>query len=125
MADSIRVLGIIAIVYGALILVLSLILGLFAASSLTYISRWVAMPGLGDFTIQGASIIVATILILMAGVGVLWLLGGIGLIYHANWGRVLLIIASIISLLNFPIGTALGIIYLVFMFRNDIERKMR
>ncbi|WP_372773536.1 hypothetical protein [Mangrovibacterium sp.] len=36
------------------------------------------------------------------------IIGAIGLLKFKEWGRILIIIISVINLLNFPIGTALG-----------------
>ncbi len=45
-----------------------------------------------------------------------------GLMEHAAWGRILAIIVAIISLLHFPLGTALGIWTLVMLLgsRNTL-----
>lgn len=45
---------------------------------------------------------------------------GWGLLLHAHWGRIVGIIAAILSLIKFPFGTALGIFTLVVLlgFRN-------
>jgi hypothetical protein len=40
---------------------------------------------------------------------------GWGLLQHAQWGRIVAIIAAIISLIKFPFGTALGIFTLVVL----------
>jgi len=49
-------------------------------------------------------------LLLRAGLAVA---AGWGLLVHAEWGRVVAILAAIFSLIKFPIGTALGIFTLV------------
>ena len=36
------------------------------------------------------------------------IIGGIGLLKHKNWARILILIVSAIDLLNIPLGTALG-----------------
>lgn len=46
---------------------------------------------------------------------VLALVAGWGLLEHAQWGRIVAIIVAILSLLKFPIGTALGIWTLVML----------
>lgn len=45
---------------------------------------------------------------------------GWGLMEHAQWGRVVAIIAAVLSLLKFPFGTALGIFTLIVLlgYRN-------
>lgn len=51
---------------------------------------------------------------------VLAFVAGWGLIHHARWGRILAIIVAILSLIRFPIGTAMGIWTLVVLlgYRN-------
>jgi hypothetical protein len=46
---------------------------------------------------------------------------GWGLLEHAQWGRIVAIIAAILSLIRFPLGTALGIWTLVMLlgYRNS------
>ncbi len=37
------------------------------------------------------------------------IIAGIGLLHHREWARILTIVLSVLSLLNFPLGTAIGI----------------
>jgi len=46
---------------------------------------------------------------LVGGLCVLGIVGGIGLFAKKNWARILVLILSAIDLVNFPIGTAVGI----------------
>ena len=50
-----------------------------------------------------------TVGLLMAALGVPGLLAGYGLLTRKPWARVLAIVVGILGLLNFPIGTAIGI----------------
>ncbi|HEX8712611.1 MAG TPA: zinc ribbon domain-containing protein [Terracidiphilus sp.] len=47
---------------------------------------------------------------------------GWGLLQHAQWGRIVAIIAAIISLIKFPFGTALGIFTLVVLLGYQNSR---
>jgi len=47
--------------------------------------------------------------LLMAALGLPGLLSGYGLLTRKPWARVLAIVVGILSLLNFPVGTAIGI----------------
>ena len=47
--------------------------------------------------------------ILIGVLSILGIIGGIGLFTKSNWARILVLILSAIDLLNFPVGTALGI----------------
>jgi hypothetical protein len=50
--------------------------------------------------------IVATFLFLISIPGVI---AGIGLLKRKEWGRILTLVLSVIGLMNFPIGTAVGV----------------
>jgi hypothetical protein len=52
---------------------------------------------------------------------VLCAIAGWGLLEHAQWGKVMAIVAAILSLIKFPFGTALGIATLVILlgYRNS------
>ena len=50
------------------------------------------------------------------------IIGGIGLLKHKNWGRILILIISAIDLLNIPIGTALGAYSLWALLQDDTEK---
>jgi hypothetical protein len=127
MADTIKTLGIIAIIYGALILLVGIGIGVASLASFTFITDQIQqyMPNLEEIAAGTLSAIVGIILFIIFANGILWFLGGLGLLYRRNWGRILIVIAAIISLFNFPIGTALGIIYLVFMFKDRIEKQLK
>jgi hypothetical protein len=43
---------------------------------------------------------------------------GIGLLMHKSWGRVLAIVVGILNLINFPIGTIIGVYTLWVLFQN-------
>jgi len=47
--------------------------------------------------------------VLIAGVSIAGLIAGIGLMAHSPWARMLTIVVGCISLIHFPLGTALGI----------------
>lgn len=46
------------------------------------------------------------------------LIGGIGLIKHRSWARILVLIIAILDLINIPIGTAIGI-YTIWVLLNE------
>jgi hypothetical protein len=59
--------------------------------------------------------IVAAFIFIMSVPGII---AGIGLMKHKEWGRILTLILSVINLLNFPLGTALGI-YCIWALVQD------
>lgn len=46
------------------------------------------------------------------------IIGGIAFLYRKNWGLYLMMISGCLSLLSFPLGTALGI-YTIWIFLNS------
>lgn len=46
------------------------------------------------------------------------IIGGIGVLKHANWARYLTLVLSVLDLFNFPLGTALGI-YCLWVLAQD------
>jgi hypothetical protein len=59
--------------------------------------------------------------IFLAGRAALFAVAGWGLMEHTDWGRIVAIVAAILSLIRFPFGTALGICTLVVLlgYRNS------
>jgi hypothetical protein len=117
-AGKIRLLSIFWFVYAGL----SLLLGL---AGLTFAKAFFA-GGMGPwmhgpmppFWVGPAFLhLIWVMLVLRAGLAVA---AGFGLMEHAQWGRLVAIVAAILSLLKFPFGTALGIWTLVMLlgYRN-------
>ena len=115
MKDHINILGILWIVFGALSLFAALfILLLFFGITL--------IPGV-DFAAGGVLKVIGVIVGAYLGLlGLPKIIGGIGLLNGREWGRVLVIIMSFLSLVNIPVGTALGVYSLIVLFnRESIE----
>jgi hypothetical protein len=55
------------------------------------------------------SLVGTTVGLLMAALGLPGLLAGYGLLTRKPWARVLAIVVGILSLINFPVGTAIGL----------------
>jgi hypothetical protein len=55
------------------------------------------------------SLVGTTVGLLMAALGLPGLLAGYGLLTRKPWARVLAIVVGILSLVNFPVGTAIGL----------------
>ncbi len=115
MKDHINILGILWIVFGALSLFAALfILLLFFGITL--------IPGV-DFAAGGILKVIGVIIGAYLGLlGLPKIIGGIGLLNGREWGRVIVIIMSFLSLVNIPVGTALGVYSLIVLFnRESIE----
>jgi hypothetical protein len=102
-------------VVGALLLMLALggaagIVGAAADSG----DAALAIPIIG---IAGSFAVVVLLILGLPG-----LIGGWGLLTYRPWARILVIVLSAINLLNFPIGTALGIYGLWVLMSKDTER---
>jgi hypothetical protein len=52
----------------------------------------------------------------LALLGLPKIIGGIGLLKGHEWGRILILVVSFLSLLNIPFGTALGIYSMIILF---------
>jgi hypothetical protein len=74
----------------------------------------------GDPEAKRVTLIVGTIipsfLVILAMPGII---GGIGLIKHRSWARILVLILSVMGLLNIPIGTAVGIYSLWALLKQE------
>lgn len=110
---TIKVLGVIAIVYG--ILILALIIGVYSFAFASYTFQYLQEMGVLSYF---------PILVPMIIIAILYIVGGIALIKYKNWARILLIILSIVNLLAFPIGTIMGIIYLIYLFNSEVKAIM-
>jgi hypothetical protein len=87
---------------GILLFVLSLLGGLIDDKDARFI-----LPLIGQ--------IIAGFLFLISIPGVI---AGIGLVKRKEWGRILTLILSVIGLMNFPVGTAVGI-YSIWVLVQD------
>lgn len=59
---------------------------------------------------------VGLVLVILAIPG---LVAGYGLLTRKSWGRILAIVVGILSLINFPLGTAVGIYTLWVLFQEE------
>ena len=115
-----RLLGIATIVYHSFnLLVLFVIIPIFAGVSVFSLSD---APEVSGVLLVVLSIIIFIILALaLPGI-----IGGVGLIKGKSWGRAVTIIANVIALLSFPIGTALAVYtyWVLFMKQDESDQTM-
>ena len=63
--------------------------------------------------------------------GFMWLLSipkiiaGVGLLKRMEWSRILTLVLAVIALINFPLGTALGVYSLVILLRDEAVQLFR
>ena len=124
MADHVKILGILHVVYGILgtlagILVMVIFGGLAGLVSIAGHSRdaLIAVPILGGI---GAFIFVLLLALSLPGI-----VAGFGLIEFRPWARMLTIILSALELMSVPLGTALGIYGLWVLLSPGAEQLFR
>lgn len=122
MDQHIRVLGVLNIVCGALgvlgavaiLAVFGGVIGIVGAASPHSVHPAVAPSVLA--VVGGA---IALLLLLLSAPSIV---AGIGLVRLRNWGRILGVVVSVLHLLNFPFGTALGA-YGLWVLSSDRSRE--
>ncbi|HUB30717.1 MAG TPA: hypothetical protein VL967_13515 [Terracidiphilus sp.] len=116
-AGRIRALSIVWLVYGALSLLMGFA-GLAFANSFFFHGPWAHGPWGPEWSFGPAILHFAWSILLVRSA--LAFIAGWGLMERTQWGRVVAIVAGIISLIRIPIGTALGIWTLVTLlgYRN-------
>ena len=65
----------------------------------------------------GWSIVIQWLLVFIS----LFVVAGIGLIKGKSWGRVLAIVYAVLDLFAIPIGTIIGVLSLVYLFRQEVK----
>ncbi len=106
MATHVKVLGILAIMWGSALVAIGLFVGLLAGRFAPELAtRSAGAVAYGVLLALGAPAVVA----------------GVGLLYHRPWARILAIVVLAISLLKFPYGTLLGIYGLWVLLSKEGE----
>jgi hypothetical protein len=113
--DHVKVIGILWIVFGAL----SLLWALFFFMILFGVSF---IPDIGPVAPGILRVVGIVISSFLAVLGLPKIIGGLGLLRHREWARILILIISFLSLFNVPFGTALGIYSLIVLFNPEAIR---
>lgn len=108
-----QLIGVLWIVYGAL----SLLGGLIVLVVLMTVSF---VPDMGDIAPSVLRIIGISVGSFLFILGVPKIVGGLAMIKHQEWGRILVLILSFLSLLSIPLGTALGIYSIVYLMKPEM-----
>ena len=104
--------------------VAALNIGLGALGVLMAIIAFVVLAGIGLFLIEepDAMPILTFIAVIAAGflliTSVPDIIGGIGLLKRQPWARILVLILSVLKLINFPLGTIVGV-YSIWVLMQD------
>ncbi len=117
-AGKVRALSVVWFIYGGLSVVLGIVGMAFADAFLHGRFHYWTQGPMPPMWFAPALIHFAWIMVVMRSG--LALLAGWGLMERTAWGRVVAIVAAIVSLIKFPLGTALGIWTLVMLvgYRN-------
>jgi hypothetical protein len=108
MAQHVKVLGILHIVFGSL----CVFGGLIAFAVMGGIAGIVGASDQGQDAAVAVPVLAAIggfVCILCLVVGVPGLVGGVGLLQYKSWARITVIVLSALDLIHIPFGTALGI----------------
>jgi p-aminobenzoyl-glutamate transporter AbgT len=110
MKDHINTLGILFVVYNGL--------GVLAA-----VICYVVIAGIGMLTGDtDAMVVTTTVASILAFIILLFsvpgIIGGIALLKHKNWSRILVLVLGFLNLINIPLGTILGA-YTIWVLMND------
>lgn len=123
MDTHVKIIAIIYIVFGALGLLAGLLLMVVFGGAASIVS----VAGQGDADI-------AVPIIAIVGFFLTWFLiltslpsvvAGVGLLKYANWARILVIVLSVLGLINFPIGTLIGVYALWAMLNEETNQLFR
>ena len=121
MASHVKILGAVYIALNGILLCLALFLALAVGTASAIVGQAadpndaaVALPIIG---IAGTALVVFLVAVSLPG-----LIAGIGLLKRRPWARILGIIVAVLSLVNIPIGTIVGIYGLWVLFSKETEQ---
>ena len=111
MEKHVTVLGILYLVFSVLGLLLAVIIfaAIVGGGLISGDSQAMAITGI-------VGPIIALFFVLLSAPG---LIGGIYLLKHRPWARILVLILGFVNLIEIPIGTALGIYTIWVLFKNE------
>jgi len=69
----------------------------------------------------GALFVLSISIIVLLALISLSVVAGIGLIKGKSWGRTLAMVNAILELFWFPIGTTIGVLTLIYLFRQEVK----
>jgi hypothetical protein len=126
MREHVKILGILNIVMGGLVGAGGLFVLLAAGGIASLVALSAQDSGDVDAARWAAPMVglVGTMIgVFLMALAVPSIIGGWGLLKYKSWSRILMIIVSALSLLHFPLGTALGI-YGLWVLVNEQSRQL-
>jgi hypothetical protein len=115
MKDHVKVIGILWVIFGAFCLGLAFLAFLFFFGVAQIPNVREVEPGI----LRLIGLIASSFLGL---IGLPQIIGGLGLIQHKEWARILMLVVSFISLPHVPFGTALGVYSMIILFNPETVR---
>jgi hypothetical protein len=112
MKEHVTVVGALCIGLGALGVVLAIIVFVVLAGVGVLSGDREALPILTFIAVVSAGF--------LAIISVPDIIGGIGLLRRQPWARILVLILSVIKLINFPLGTIVGIYSIWVLMQNEV-----
>ena len=122
MEKHIRTLAILHIVYGSLAFMAGLVVLLLLGGIGIAMNN---IPESEEMSVSVSSLmvflgfLVGTLLLVISAPGII---GGLGLLKHKEWARIVILVMGFFELLHVPVGTALGIYTLWVLFNTDAIR---
>jgi hypothetical protein len=80
------------------------------------------IPNIGYEASYILRLIATWVSIFLAVFSVPEVVGGIGLLKRKEWGRILVLVVSFFNLVNFPLGTALGVYSFIILLKEETVR---
>ncbi len=121
MKQHVSVLGVLFIVFGALGLLAAIFLLVVMGGAASIISTVGADDPDAAVVAPILGIVGGVLFFLVAALSIPGLAVGIGLVKFQNWARIGGLILSAVNLLNFPLGTALGVYGLWVLLSKETE----
>ena len=110
MEKHLTIIAVINLVFGIILLLLGLVLFLVVMGG--------GLISQGSAAIFITGIVGSVIAIFFTVISIPGIIGGLGLLKHKEWARILMLIIGILDLIAIPIGTIIGI-YTIWVLMND------
>jgi hypothetical protein len=98
--------------------IIGIIVGIFLFTLLGFLGRFVVEEE-AHFILPLIALFVGGGLIAISIAGII---GGLGLLKHKEWARIMILVLSAISLINIPIGTAIGAYSIWALVQDETTR---
>jgi hypothetical protein len=125
MREHVKILGIVYIVFSCLGLLGALVLG----GVFAFGGTMIGLGGHGDpdalVALSILGVMGTVLFFLCLALSIPGILAGWGLLNFKPWARILTIVLSALNLLNFPLGTAIGVYGMWVMLNQETEAMFR